>query len=1010
MRYLSLLLVFFISFNGNSQEYFPKNDGVKQSFKNYYALTNATIYISATQKLEKATLLVKENKIIEVGINVTIPKGTTVVDATGKSIYPSFIELYSEFGIAKPAVRPNGNFTPQYETNREGYYWNDHIKPEYNAFENLSYDEKLAGNLREVGFGTILSHHNDGVIAGTGLLWTLNDFGTNADRMLKDKVSQHFTFSRSKFTKQSYPSSMMGSMALIRQVFHDAKWYAQGNANNKDLSLEAFNTNKSLLQIINANDKLTDLRASKLANEFGVKFLIKGGGNEFERIEEIKKTGATYIIPIAFPEAYDVSDPYLAQQVSLSDMKFWNQAPFNLKILAENNVAFVLTSSDLKEPKLFLSNLRKAVLYGLPKEKALIALTETPAKLVNQFDKVGSISKGKLANFIVVSGDLFDEKSAILENWVQGNRNIIDKINPTDIRGTYDLTFDNQQFELKIEGETSKFEAKIVRDSLDYGTKIQFLDPWVNLVIKNKDTANVNFTRLSGTFAKDMLQGKAVLENGNETTWIATKKKVDAKEESKKKEDKKDEVKTPEMYAVTFPNIAYGSIEKPKQEALLFKNATVWTGEKEGILTETDVLITNGKISKIGKNLSASNAKTIDASGKHLTAGIIDEHSHIAISNGVNEGGQNSSAEVTIEDVVNSEDINIYRNLAGGVTSANLLHGSANPIGGRAAFIKLKWGYAPDEMLVKDAPKYIKFALGENVKQSNWGDNARNRFPQSRMGVEQVYEDYFTRAIEYKNEWDAFKSGKGKNKITPRYDVEMEVLGEILAKKRFITCHSYVQSEINMLLKVAERYDFKIQTFTHILEGYKLADKMAAHGVAGSTFADWWAYKYEVNDAIPYNASLMMNEGVKVSINSDDAEMSRRLNQEAAKTVKYGNVTEEEAWNFVTLNPAQILQIDNKTGSIKVGKDADVVLWSESPLSIYTRAEKTVVDGIIFYDLQKETETLGAIQKERAALINLMLDAKNKGMKTQMPKKKENGHYHCDTLGENCKESHYKYN
>jgi imidazolonepropionase-like amidohydrolase len=504
------------------------------------------------------------------------------------------------------------------------------------------------------------------------------------------------------------------------------------------------------------------------------------------------------------------------------------------------------------------------------------------------------------------------------------------------------------------------------------------------------------------------MQGKAVLENGNETTWTATKKEVKADEV--KKDDKKKEPKVPLMYPITFPNIAYGSSEKPKQETLLFKNVTVWTGEKEGILKETDVLIQNGKISKIGKNLPATNAKIIDGTGKHLTAGIIDEHSHIAISNGVNEGGQNSSAEVTIEDVVNSDDINIYRNLAGGVTSANLLHGSANPIGGRAAFIKLKWGYAPDEMLVKDAPKYIKFALGENVKQSNWGDFARNRFPQSRMGVEQVYEDYFTRAIEYKNEWDAYKSGKSKTKVLPRFDIELEVLGEILAKKRFITCHSYVQSEINMLMKLAERYGFKIQTFTHILEGYKLADKMSAHGVAGSTFADWWAYKYEVNDAIPYNAAIMMNEGVTVSINSDDAEMSRRLNQEAAKTVKYGNVTEEEAWNFVTLNPAKILQVDTKVGSIKIGKDADVVLWSDSPLSIYTRAEKTVVDGIIFYDLEKETENLATIQKERAELINAMLDAKNKGMKTQLPKKKENGHYHCDTLGEYCKESHYKYN
>ncbi len=1008
MRYLTLWLLFLVSSTLHAQDYFPKNDGVKQSFKNYTAIQNATIYLSATQKIENATLLIKENKIVAVGTTVVLPKGSEIIDAKGKTIYPSFIELYSEFGINKPNARPNGNFTPQYDTNREGYYWNDHIKPEYNAYENIGYDEKNAANLRGIGFGAVVSHHNDGIIAGTGLFWTLNDKATDAKRILKEKISQHFTFSRSKFTKQSYPSSMMGSMALIRQVFHDAKWYAQGTSNSKDFSLEAFNRNKNLIQIFNAGDKLNALRADKLGDEFGVNYLIKGSGNEFERIDEIKKSNATFIIPINFPEAYDVADPYLAQQVSVSDLKFWNQAPFNLKILAQNNIPFVITAADLKDTKSFLSNLKKAVLYGLPKEKALQALTENPAKLINQFDQVGSLAKGKLANFIIASGDLFEDKTEIMENWVQGERNIITKLNPTDIRGNYELTVNNQKFDLKIEGDLSKFEAKAVKDSITFGTKIQFNDPWINLVIKNQDTSKANFVRLSGTWSNQAMQGKAVLENGNETTWTALKKEAKITED--KKEDKKDTPKIPNMYVVTYPNLAFGAAEKPKQETLLFQNVTVWTGEKEGILKEVDVLIQNGKISKIGKNLPANGAQVIDGTGKHLTAGIIDEHSHIAISNGVNEGGQNSSAEVTIEDVVNSEDINIYRNLAGGVTSANLLHGSANPIGGRAAFIKLKWGYAPDEMLVKDAPKYIKFALGENVKQSNWGDFSRNRFPQSRMGVEQVYEDYFTRAIEYKNEWDAYKSGTNKNKVLPRFDIELEVLGEILAKKRFITCHSYVQSEINMLMKLAERYQFKIQTFTHILEGYKLADKMSAHGVAGSTFADWWAYKYEVNDAIPYNAAIMMNEGVTVSINSDDAEMSRRLNQEAAKTVKYGNVTEEEAWNFVTLNPAKILQMDHRIGSIKVGKDADVVLWSDSPLSIYTRAEKTLVDGIIFYDLEKETENLATIQKERAELINSLLDAKNKGMKTQLPKKKENGHYHCDTLGEYCSASHYKYN
>ncbi|WP_264554456.1 amidohydrolase family protein [Flavobacterium sp. N1861] len=998
-------MFFCISFLSNAQDYFPKNDGVKQSFKNHVAITNATIYVSATQKIDKATLLFKEGKIVDVGTNITLPKNATIIDASGKTIYPSFIDLYSEFGIDKPKPTIPKGFSREYDSSREGFYWNDHIKPEYNAYENLSYDTKTAASLRNIGFGTVVSHHNDGVIAGTGLLWTLNDEDNNAKRILNTKISQHFTFSRSKLSNQSYPSSLMGSMALIRQVYHDSKWYAAGNSKTKDLSLDSFIANKNLLQIFEAGDILNKLRANKIGKEFGVNYLIKGDGDEFVKIEEIKKTRATYIIPLNFPEAYDVSDPYLAQQVSLSDMKFWNQAPFNLKIVAENDVNFVLTASDNKDAKDFLSNLRKAVLYGLPKEKALAALTEIPAKLLNQSSVIGSLNKGSLANFIIVSGDIFEEKSTIHENWVQGNRNIIDKMNIEDIRGDYDLTFNNETFELKLSGELDKLEAKVSKDSIEYGTKTTYKEPWISFVVKTKDTVNTSYYRLTGVKNKNTLEGKAILENGKETVWTATKKEITDKKEDKK-EDKKNEPKVPEMIPVSFPNIAFGNSEKPKQERILFKNATVWTGEKEGNLTDTDVLIENGKIIQIGKNISNSNAKIIDATGKHLTAGIIDEHSHIAVSKGVNEGGQNSSAEVTIEDVVNSDDINIYRNLSGGVTSANLLHGSANPIGGRAAFIKLKWGYTPDEMIIKDAPKYIKFALGENVKQSNWGSG---RFPQTRMGVEQVYEDYFSRALEYKKEWANFNNNKSKNKVTPRFDIEMEVLVQILDKKRFITCHSYVQSEINMLMKLAERYNFKIQTFTHILEGYKVADKMAEHGVGGSTFADWWGYKYEVKDAIPYNAALMNGQGVVVSINSDDAEMSRRLNQEAAKAVKYGNVSEETAWNFVTLNPAKLLQVDDKVGSIKVGKDADVVLWTDNPLSIYAKAEKTIIDGIIFYDLEKEAATLASIQKQRSILTNDLLEAKNKGLKTQAPKKKEIGHYHCDTVGENCKVAHSKY-
>ncbi|MFT5779270.1 MAG: imidazolonepropionase-like amidohydrolase, partial [Crocinitomicaceae bacterium] len=353
--------------------------------------------------------------------------------------------------------------------------------------------------------------------------------------------------------------------------------------------------------------------------------------------------------------------------------------------------------------------------------------------------------------------------------------------------------------------------------------------------------------------------------------------------------------------------------------------------------------------------------------------------------------------EVSIGDVVHPDDINIYRQLSGGVTTAQLLHGSANPVGGQSALVKLKWGSTPEEMLIDNAPKFIKFALGENVKQSNWGSSNTVRFPQTRMGVEQVYYDGFERAHKYQDALEAY--AKGALEAKPRVDLELDVLSEILNSERFVTCHSYVQSEINMLMHVADSMGFRINTFTHILEGYKLADKMAAHGAGGSTFSDWWAYKFEVNDAIPYNAKMMHDHGIVVAINSDDAEMGRRLNQEAAKSVKYGGMSEENAWKMVTLNPAKLLHLDDRMGSLKEGKDADIVIWTTNPLSIQARVVSTIIDGTILYDSSRDNLLYGRNQAEKARLISKMLKANEAGDKIDFTKKKT-GHFHCNTLGE----------
>ncbi|MEP6805581.1 MAG: amidohydrolase family protein [Flavobacterium sp.] len=993
----ALLLLFLSVFltKTYAQEYFPVNESVQNKSKNYTVFTNATIYVTPTQKIEKGTLLIQDGKVIAVGNNITIPKNSIAIDLAGKTIYPSFIDIYTSFGVEKPKsnLGRGRDRNPLYDTKRVGYYWNESIRSEVNTFESFKYDQPKAEELLKAGFGVVGTHIPDGVAQGTGILVALNNT-ENSKQIIANKVTNHFAFTKSALTNQAYPSSLMGMMALLRQMYLDLDWYKKGNSETKDLSLEALAENEKLVQIFASEDKLNSLRAAKIAKEFGLNYILKGSGNEFERIEEIKGTNAKYIIPISFPEAYDVSNPYLSNQIELADMRFWNQAPTNLKVLSDNGIVFALTTDKLKKTEDFKPNLLKAIKLGFDKTKALEALTTIPAAILGKSNEVGSLKTGSYANFVITSGEIFDEKTVLYENWVQGTKYVVNDINGKDIRGNYNLTVGKDTYKWKIDGTADAPKSEITTaDAKKLKTTFTFSKNWISLLIKPADTIKSNYSRLTGFVEKpESLSGKAVLSNGDELVWnaVRTSEFVAVKDTSK--------VEKPNpIIPTTYPNVAFGDSKKLTAQTLLFKNATVWTNEKEGVLTETDVLIKNGKIAAVGKNLSDVSATVIDAKGKHITSGIIDEHSHIAISKGVNEMGHNSTAEVTIQDVVNSEDINIYRDLAGGVTISQLLHGSANPIGGRSAIVKWKWGSSPDEMLYKNQPKFIKFALGENVKQANWGIDNPTRFPQTRMGVEQVFTDYFQRAKEYDENWKKFNAGSKKGKA-PRVDLDLQTIAEIINKERFITCHSYVESEILMLMNVTEKFNFRVNTFTHILEGYKVADKMKEHGVGASTFSDWWAYKFEVNDAIPFNGPIMHNAGLVVAYNSDDAEMSRRLNQEAAKAVKYGNISEEDAWKFVTLNPAKLLHIDDKVGSLKVGKDADVVLWSDNPLSIYAKAEKTIIEGVVYFDIEKDAEKQVAITKERSLLIGQMLQEKNKGTGTQQPTRKEKKEYHCDTL------------
>lgn len=1007
-----------------SQETFPYN-GVLPKDVTSVAITHSTLFVDYQTKIEDATLVIEKGKVVAAGKDAAIPKNAVVMDAGGKFIYPSFIDLDSEYGMPKVEQRErNFGGRPQYESNRKGAFgWNESIRADINASESFTTNDDAAKELRNIGFGTVLTHSHDGIARGTSALVGLG--GKDNIALIRAEAAAHYSFNKGS-SQQSYPNSLMGSIALLRQTYYDAQWYQTTGWNvERNLSLEAFNNIQSLPQIFEAGDKWNVLRADEVGDEFNTQYIMRTAGNEYQRMAEVKATGASLIVPINFPDAYDVSDPYLTRMVSLDEMKHWELAPSNCAQLAKSQIPFAITSSGLNDKTAFLKNLRKAVASGLSETDALRALTLTPASFIKAENEIGSLRPGTWASFIITSKNIFEDGAVIYENWVQGEQYIIEQSNKMELAGNYNLVLPEHTYETKVSGEPGKPKVEItlyttkkkddgavVPDTVRYNANVSMSGQLMTLTFDAKDEYYTGVVRLGGdvNLTDKSITGKGQSPDGEWFDWSLVAAPASAKPEAKKEEEvkKEAEVKAAEKTGdVIYPFIAYGWTEKPKQETVLIKNATLWTCEAEGKIERGQILISGGKIVAVGEIVDAGKfpgIRVIDANGKHVTPGIIDEHSHIALAS-VNEGGQASSAEVEEGSVVNPEDIDIYRQLAGGVTAAQLLHGSANPIGGQSALVKMHWGGNADDMLIDDAPGFIKFALGENVKQSNWGDNATERFPQTRMGVEQIYYDMFIRAREYGDGWKTYigsisKKGKGVQGAlpnAPRRDLEMETLYEILRSERFITCHSYQQGEINMLMHVADSMGFRINTFTHILEGYKVADKMKAHGVGASSFSDWWAYKMEVKDAIPHNGALLWEQGVTVAFNSDDAEMARRLNQEAAKAVKYGNVPEEEALKFVTLNPAKLLHLDQRMGSLKAGKDADIVIWSDHPLSIYARAEQTFVDGICYYDLEKDKKADEWIAAERARLIQKMLAAKSSGDSTQQPKMKDKKHFHCDT-------------
>ena len=971
--------------------------GIREHDPNVHALTNARIVTAPGQVIEKGAVVIRDGIITAVGAGLTAPADATVWDLAGKTVYPGFIDAYTEpsAGVGEgrgrggsartetsgaPASKPGAN------------YWNPNVLPQARAEAAYQPDKDANKIFRSQGVTARLLAPTQGIIKGTSAIVTTGDGDPN-QTVLRDKVAMHATLAtRGAWNEEGYPNSPMGAMTLVRQAFYDADWYRQAwDAYRRDRTLPRPERNDALeaLQgflagkgpvLIDAGNELYSLRADKVAAELGLNVIVRGSNEEYQRLDLVAATKRPVILPVNFPKPPSVKTPEDALSVSLETLMHWDIAPENAGRLAKAGVKIAFTSNGLKDTKEFLSGVRKAVSRGLDKTAALRALTLAPAELFGVNDRLGSIEVGKAGNLIIADGDIFEEKSNVLEAWIDGRRYEVKTAPLADLRGEWNLRFSDGQSAadtvvLKLKGEPAKLSGNISKNSKESKLLESAMnDARLGVSFKGDSLGWKGVIQLGATKSGDVLVGDGVWADGKIFTWTGALSKPFAPEPDTSK------VKPPQTasYPVIYPMTAYGNKTQPTQQTVLFKNATVWTSGPQGKLDNASVLIQSGKITAVGKDIAApAGAVVVDAAGKHIAPGIIDCHSHSATDGGINESGHTITAEVRIGDFIDPNDEIIYRQLAGGVTAANVLHGSANTIGGQNQVIKMRWGVGPDELKFEGAPYGIKFALGENVKQSNWGDRFTTRYPQSRMGVEQIVRDEFTAARRYKDRWAEWN--KSKKGMPPRRDLELDAIVEILNGSRYIHCHSYRQDEILALMRTCEDFGVRIQTFQHILEGYKVADVMAQHGVGGSSFSDWWAYKFEVYDAIPYNGALMHNAGVVVSFNSDSDEMARRLNTEAAKAVKYGGVPEEEALKFVTLNPAIQLDIQHRVGSIEVGKDADLAIWSESPLSTFAVCEQTWIDGRRYFDRTDDAARRNELISMRATLIQKILDSGEEG-------------------------------
>lgn len=988
-----------------------------------HAITGARIVTAPGHVIERGTIVIRDGVIVAVGAAVTPPADARIWEADSLTIYPGLIDPFvmpPAEGGPQAAAGPGGpgqRQPPRAAPVRGATHPLSTVRPEVQATDVLPLGSEQIESLRAAGFTAIQLAPRNGIMRGQSAVVGLGA-GSPRDVLIKADAAQIVSL---ETARNEYPGSLMGTIATVRQAFLDARWYRDANAAyarapqgkerpETNLAWEALQGAIAGRQttLFMADEMLEVLRAASLAREAGLTAQILGDGDEYKRVKEIAANGLPLILPVSFPETPDVSDADLLVDLSTEELRYWNEAPANPAVMAKHAVPFALTANGLKDVKTFRAQVAKAIERGLTPSQALAAVTTEPAKLLGLADRLGTIAPGRIANLTVTRGELFSEKGKVTEVWVDGDRYDVADAAGQAPKGTWNMawtggkgahtlivaTEPDTTAKLVVAGDT--LQAKDVRvdgprvqfsvqrgsqpaESFDLWTRDDVLRGTLSVGAASHKVVAARQPEGAGGKSDAAKRGEARGADGKtaamtaepkaEASTAEPKAEASTADASKSAGAKPEASKTPVVTPVVMGNSEAWRATAPTAPAtVLVRNATIWTAGPQGILQNADLLVKGGKIAAVGRNLAApAGAVVVDGTGRHVAPGIIDEHSHSAVLGNVNECTNSITAEVRIQDVINSESIQIYRQLAGGTTIMHLLHGSCNSIGGQAAVIKNKWGAAPDQLFFSVAPPSIKFALGENPKQSNWGGERTGRYPQSRAGVEQVIRDAFTRARDYKAEWAEWNAKK--QGLPPRRDLQTEAILEIVEGKRRIHCHSYRQDEILMLMRLTEEFGFKVNTFTHILEGYKVADEMATHGASAMGFSDWWGYKFEVIDAIPYSGYLMWDRGVNTGFNSDDSELARRLNTEAAKAVKYGGVPPEEAIKFVTLNPAKSLEIDGRVGSLETGKDADFAIWNGSPLSPYSACEQTWIEGRKYFDRSEDVAARGALAKERDALV-----------------------------------------